>query len=181
MAGEQPYQGPGAAAGPGEAGDADDPDVVDPGWATPGPRATVIAVVVALALLAPTVVAAPARYKAVDASRQHDAERWVAHALDVMEPDAAIVSWWSYSTPLWYAQRVQGQRPDITIIDDRTRLDENLGGLTEAIDANLGTRPVYVLRADPREVKLLADRYELQYIDGNDASMLTRVLGLKGS
>ena len=125
VAGEQPYQGPGAAAGPGEAGDADDPDVVDPGWATPGPRATVIAVVVALALLVPTVVAAPARYKAVDASRQHDAERWVAHALDVMEPDAAIVSWWSYSTPLWYAQRVQGRRPDITMIDDRTRLDEN--------------------------------------------------------
>ena len=47
-----------------------------------------------------------------------------------MEPDAAVISWWSYSTPLWYAQRVQGERPDITIIDDRTRLDENVCGLT---------------------------------------------------
>ena len=43
----------------------------------------------------------------------------------------AIVSWWSYSTPLWYAQRVEGERPDVAIIDDRTRLDENLGGLTD--------------------------------------------------
>ena len=87
-----------------------------------------------------------------------------------MEPDSVIVSWWSYSTPLWYEQRVLGKRPDITIIDDRTRLDENLGGLTDAIDANLGKRPVYVLRLDQREVKLLADRYELDYIDGTDAT-----------
>ena len=98
-----------------------------------------------------------------------------------MEPDSVIVSWWSYSTPLWYEQRVLGKRPDITIIDDRTRLDENLGGLTDAIDANLGKRPVYVLRLDQREVKLLADRYELEYIDGSDASSLTKVIAKKGS
>ena len=64
-------------------------------------------------------------------SRQHGAARWADHVLDVMEPDAVILSWWSYSTPLWYEQRVEGKRPDIEIIDDRTRLDENLGGLTD--------------------------------------------------
>ena len=47
------------------------------------------------------------------------------------------------------------------------------------IDANLGRRPVYVLRLDRREVKLLADRYELDYIDGIDASSLTRVIRRK--
>ena len=78
------------------------------------------------------------RFKAVDESRQHVAANWADHVLDVMEPTRSILSWWSYSTPLWYAQRVQGKRPDIAIIDDRTRLDENLGGLTETIDANLG-------------------------------------------
>jgi len=91
------------------------------------------------------------------------------------------VSWWSYSTPLWYAQLVEGRRPDIAIIDDRTRLDENLGGITDVIDANLPTRPVFVIRADPREVQLLADRYVLDYVDGLDASMLTRVLGRRGA
>ena len=35
--------------------------------------------------------------------------------------------WWSYSTPLWYAQLVEGLRPDIWIVDDRTSLDEDLG------------------------------------------------------
>ena len=129
----------------------------------------------------PTAAAAGTRFKAVDESRQHVAANWVSHVFDVAEPNAAILSWWSYSTPLWYAQRVQGERPDVAIIDDRTRLDEDLGGLTETIDANLGKRPVYVIRADPREVKLLADRYELDYIDGTDASKLTRVIGLKGA
>ena len=44
-----------------------------------------------------------------------------------MEPNAVIVSWWSYSTPLWYAQVIEGRRPDIDIIDDRTRLDREPG------------------------------------------------------
>jgi len=154
-------------------------EATDPGWDTHGRRTGIIAVIVAVALLVPTLVAAPDRYRAVDASRQHDAQTWVSHAFDAMEPDAVVVSWWSYSSPMWYAQRVMGERPDITIIDDRTRLDENLGGLTDAIDANLGSRPVYVLRNDPREVKLLGERYDLQFIDGTDASSLTRVIGLK--
>ena len=42
-----------------------------------------------------------------------------------------------YSTPLWYAQHVEGRGPDVTIIDDRTRLDEDLGDVTDVIDANL--------------------------------------------
>ena len=28
-------------------------------------------------------------------------------------PDAVVISWWSYSTPLWYGQLVEGRRPDI--------------------------------------------------------------------
>ncbi len=151
------------------------------GWAPPGPRTSVIAVVVAIALLVPTLLAVPARQKAVDLSDQHDAQTWVDRAFKTMPPDSVVVSWWSYSTPMWYAQRVMGERPDITILDDRTRIDENLGGLTDVIDANLGKRPVYVIRADPREVKLLADTYDLEYIDGTDASRLTRVIDRKSS
>ena len=47
------------------------------------------------------------------------------------------------ASPLWYAQLIEARRPDI---DDRTRLDEHLGELTDVIDANLATRPVYVIR-----------------------------------
>ncbi len=94
-----------------------------------------------------------------------------------MEPDSLIVSWWSFSTPLWYAQRVEGRRPDIAIVDDRTRLDDNLGSVEDVIDANLGKRPVYVIRIDPLEVAALDERYDLDYVDGYDATMLTRVIG----
>ncbi|MEO8572196.1 MAG: DUF2723 domain-containing protein [Chloroflexota bacterium] len=135
-----------------------------------------LAFLLAIALLVPTIIALPARAAQVDQRRGMDASTWTTHVLDTLEPDAVIVSWWSYSTPLWYAHLVLGERPDITIIDDRTRLDENLGGLTDVIDANLGKRPVYVIRADRNEVALLASRYELDYIDGVDASALTKVI-----
>jgi hypothetical protein len=151
---------------------------------TPGDsrtRAGLLAMLIALALVAPTLVAIPTRYPTIDSRRRLEAVTWTAHVVATLAPDAVIVSWWSYSTPLWYAQRVEGERPDVTIIDDRTRLDENLGGLTDVIDANLGKRPVYVIRDDRNEVALLASRYDLQYIDGSDASALTRVIGLKAS
>ncbi|MEA2632732.1 MAG: hypothetical protein QOE66_2951 [Chloroflexota bacterium] len=144
-------------------------------------RAGLIATLIAVALVAPTLIAIPTRYPTIDSRRRLEAVTWTAHVVATLAPDAVIVSWWSYSTPLWYAQRVEGERPDVTIIDDRTRLDENLGGLTDVIDANLGKRPVYVIRDDRNEVALLASRYDLQYIDGSDASALTRVIGLKGS
>ena len=144
-------------------------------------RGSILAVIIAIALLVPTLVDLPARFRANDMSGQQGAARWADHVLDVMEPDGVILSWWSYSTPLWYEHLVEGKRPDIEVIDDRTRLDLNLGGLTETIDRYLGQRPVYVMRLDKREVALLAQRYDLDYIDGTDASSLTRVIGLKSA
>jgi hypothetical protein len=91
-----------------------------------------------------------------------------------MERDAVIVSWWSYSTPLWYAQAVEGRRPDIDIIDDRTRLDRNLGDIYDVIDANLGQRPVYVIRIEPEDFTGLRERYVL---DGNGMTVLSEVVG----
>lgn len=137
---------------------------------------TAVAALLAILLLVPTALAVPGRFDAVNASRETDAPRWVDLALTAMEPDAVVVSWWSYSTPLWYAQHIEGRRTDITIVDDRTRLDEALGDITDVIDANLGRRPVYVIRDDPREVVLLAERYVLQPILGPDARFLTRVV-----
>ncbi len=134
-------------------------------------------VALAILLIVPTAVAIPSRHREVDRSAETEAATWVDLALDAVEDDAVIVSWWSYSTPLWYAQRVEGRRPDVAIIDDRTRLDEDLGDIYDVIDANLPQRPVYVIRADPLEVSGLAGRYELAPILGPDARFLTRVVG----
>jgi hypothetical protein len=142
-------------------------------------RGAILAPLLGLMLLVPTLAVVSDRYQAVDMSRRTEASTWVDHVMDTVEPNAVILSWWSYSTALWYAQCVEGQRPDVAIVDDRTRLDENLGGLEDVIDANLGRRPVYVLRLDPREVSGLADRYQLDYIDGTDATQLTKVNALR--
>ena len=97
-----------------------------------------------------------------------------------------IVSWWSYSTPLWYAQLIEGRRPDIFIVDDRTRLDQNLGDLTTVIDGNLGKRPVYVIRIDQNEMALLQSRYNLTPLASPRAGNVlpgdaTRLVGPAGS
>lgn len=133
----------------------------------------------ALVLVSPTLLSIPERFDAVDERDDRAAQEWVDDALAAMEPDSVIVSWWSYSTPLWYAQRVEGRRPDLVIIDDRTRLDEGLGDITDVIDARLGRNPVYVIRDDASEVALLEERYELDPIGGVDAHDLTRVLRLR--
>lgn len=141
----------------------------------------VIATALAVLMLVPTAVAAPGRLDRFDRSGDVGARLWVEHALRVMRQDAVIVSWWSYSTPLWYAQLVEGRRPDIDIIDDRTRLDRNLGDIYDVIDANLPTRPVYVIRIERNEIEGLKNRYLLDVIDGSEASVLTRIIGSRES
>ncbi|MGH2476206.1 MAG: hypothetical protein ACRDIL_13175, partial [Candidatus Limnocylindrales bacterium] len=139
-----------------------------------------IALVLAVVLLVPTAVALPDRLSIVDRSRDVAARRWVDNAFERVARDAVILSWWSYSTTLWYAQHVEGRRPDIAIIDDRTRLDEHLGELTAVIDANLPARPVYVIRSDPAEIVALERRYVLEPVDGPTAAFLTRVVARRG-
>jgi len=135
----------------------------------------IMAAALAVVLLVPTAADIPARFRAIDRSHDTGAPGWVDRAVTLMAPNAVIVSWWSYSTPLWYAQWVEGRLPDIDIIDDRTRLDLSLGDVTDVIDATLPTRPVYVIRVDQTEIARLEQRYSLVYLDGSNAMGLTQV------
>ena len=140
-------------------------------------RAALPVALLAAVMLAPTLLAIPNRLASVDESRDRLAGAWLDRVLPLLEQDAVVVSWWSYSTPLWYAQKVEGRRPDIFIADDRTRLDLGLGGPSDVIDANLGQRPVYVLRQNPAEIDELARRYELETLTSQEAGLLVRVVG----
>ncbi|MEX2011118.1 MAG: DUF2723 domain-containing protein, partial [Chloroflexota bacterium] len=134
------------------------------------------AVLLAAVLLLPTAIELPTRARQVDESKNVAAQRWLATTLGAMEPNAVVVSWWSYSTSLWYAQRVEGRRPDIRIVDDRTRLDEHLGDVTDVVKTALGEgRPAYVIRADSREIAALAELYDLERVGPTDGSLI-RVL-----
>jgi hypothetical protein len=102
------------------------------------------ATVLALALGLP-VGSVVVHYRSHDQSRNYEADRWVTSVHEALPRDSVLISWWSYSTPLWYHRWVLGARPDITIIDERNILDDGYRTMTRAINAFLGERPVYVV------------------------------------
>jgi hypothetical protein len=74
-----------------------------------------------------------------------DADLWVASVHDILPEDAVIISWWSYSTPLWYHRWVRGERPDVLILDERNILDDGYSTIDGAITHFLPLRPVYIV------------------------------------
>ena len=132
-------------------------------------------------LLAPSLLAFPARATLVDRSGDRSAVVWSDDVLAALEPNAVVVSWWSYSTTLWYATIVDGRRPDILIIDDRNRLDQNLGDLTHVIDLYIATRPVYLIRNGTSELGALAGRFDLSPLAGSNAANVLQVTPRAGA
>jgi len=113
----------------------------------------------------------------VDQSADTRAADWSRWTFQVVEPDAVLVSWWGYSTPLWYRQLILGERPDVRVIDDRTRLDESLGSVDDVIRANLGRRPVYLVRLDEDTIDL-EQRWQVEVVPDPDGTQpLLRVVG----
>jgi hypothetical protein len=151
-------------------------------WTGGGPSGRLIrplsVVAIAGLLLAPSLLALPTRADSSAVDRTHDraAQVWVDAVLGALEPNAVVVSWWSYSTPLWYATIVDGRRPDILIIDDRNRLDQNLGELNDVIDKYIATRPVYLIRNGSNELGQLAGRYSVVPLGSPVATNVLRVL-----
>ena len=103
-------------------------------------------------------------YEAHDASTNRDADAWVASVHALLPPNAVVVSWWSYSTALWHHRWVLGERPDVTIIDERDILDDGYRTMNNAIRAHFGRRPVYVVLPD-WERRAVTERWELSTVD----------------
>jgi Protein O-mannosyl-transferase TMEM260-like len=64
--------------------------------------------------------------------------------------DAAIVAWWSVTTPLWYTQAVEGRRPDLTVVSAGSTVVEEIERFRTA------DRPVLIIQLDG-EVKKARD------------------------
>ena len=135
----------------------------------------------AVILIVPSLVDLPQRSRSVDRAQDHAGQQWMDAVMTSLESDAVVISWWSYSTPLWYGQIVAGRRPDIEIIDDRNRLDRNLGELDQVIDMFIATRPVYVIRNDPNDLTQLRLRYTLSPLGPGAVSNVYRVYAGPGS
>jgi len=118
-----------------------------------------------LALLGLAAGPAIDRYDSLDASKDTRGRQLLEATFEALEPEAVVISWWSFSTPLWYGQHVEGRRSDVTVIDDRAVLDEGYGDVSAAIEAYLDERPVYVIRLD-RDLKALEEAYLLELVPG---------------
>ncbi len=158
-------------------------DLALKGWALlrPGARptnvwSTVITGVAAVLLLLPVLSPVADRYDSVDQSGDTAAREWLDATLAALEPDPVVLSWWSYSTPLWYGRWVEGARPDMTIIDDRTVLDQQLGDMGDIIDGYLDTRPVYLIRLED-DLPQFRERFQLEAVPGIPHGRVWRVVG----
>ena len=140
-----------------------------------------VSVAMCVALVGPAVIAAPATRLGVDQSTDTRAADWSRWTFQVAEPDAVLVTWWGFSTPLWYRQIVLGERPDVRVIDDRTRLDESLGSVDDVIRANLGVRPIYLVRLT-RDVPELEQHWQVDVVaDPVGTQPLLRVVGARAA
>ena len=162
-----------------EAGDEDETGQPGtPAWWHPARLgAALLTVSLAGLLVVPTLAGLQVRAELADSSHDTAARQWVSAVLADVEPDAVIVSWWSRSTVLWYAQFVDHQRPDVMVIDDRTRLDLDYGEATDVIARFLGSRPVYVIRANAYDLRKVSDLFDLAPVGGPTTTNLYRVLG----
>jgi Protein of unknown function (DUF2723) len=132
-------------------------------------------------LLVPAISDLDSRRADADRSRETFAARWLAEALPAIPQGAVLVSWWSTSTPLWYAQHVEGQRPDLFIVDDRTMLDLDLGRAPDVVRRYLGSRPVCVIRANDRDLEELTGQFAMTKLVGDGSTAVYEVTGILGA
>lgn len=135
-----------------------------------------LAVAAAVVLIVPAIVAVPVRFNGVDESNDHSARQWLESLGHALPANAVIVSWWSYSTPLWYGQYVEGWRRDVTVIDDRTILDQNLGNVEQVVDSYFGKRPVFLIRV-AYDYPAFRERYVLSPLPGVNGEAVYEVDG----
>lgn len=138
-------------------------------------RRVVVAAVAAVLVIGPPLAAVVDRLPRVDQSDDRVARTWLEQ-MDQLPQNAVVVSWWSYSTTLWYAQYVEGWRPDITVVDDRTMLDQNLGSVDDVLASYVGRRPVYLIRL-ASDLPDYETRWELALVEEVRGGPVFEVIG----
>jgi len=84
---------------------------------------------------------------------------YVESILTAAPPNALVLSSWHWSTPLWYLQRVEAQRPDVEVRYVFPRSSSLAQDWADEISAALPTRPVVVTSFYPNEYGALPYRF----------------------
>jgi hypothetical protein len=80
-------------------------------------------------------------FNGLDQSKNYSAHEFAQETFNNILPNGVIISWWSYSTPLWYLQKVESIRKDVQIY--------NLSHYQwEAqVEKEISNKPVYLIEA----------------------------------
>jgi Protein O-mannosyl-transferase TMEM260-like len=129
----------------------------------PGPAARrgaiAIAGAIALVLVARLAIS---NWEASDRSAERGGDAYVAAVMDALPADAAILSIWDSSTPLWHARFVLGERPDVLVVDDTNIVYEGWGSRENRIASLICDRPVFILRLDDADLVPTREAYRLE-------------------
>jgi Protein O-mannosyl-transferase TMEM260-like len=119
----------------------------------PSPLAGIAAVAFALAL-------AVTNWQAADRSGDSSGDAFVETVFRTLPENAAILSEWDASTPLWHARYVLGHRPDVLIVDDTNIVYDGWATRERRIASLICERPVFILRL--RDADLQPTRAEFR-------------------
>jgi hypothetical protein len=101
-------------------------------------------------------------WERADRSQDRSAEVYVDAILEALPADAAILTQWDASTPLWHATLVLGRRPDVLVVDDTNVVYEGWGSRERRIEALICERPVYILRLNELDLLPTRELYRLE-------------------
>ena len=122
--------------------------------AVAGPVAAIAGAAFAVALIAGNLPAA-------DKSTDRSARTFVDMVWAALPENAAILSFWGTSPPLWHAQQVLGERPDVLVVDDTNVVYEGWGTREARIAALICTRPVFILPVNRSILDPTAKLYDI--------------------
>ncbi len=96
-----------------------------------------------------------------DRSTDHTADAWVDDAFAVLPANAAILSYWGASTPLWHATLVEGRRPDVLVVDDTNIVYEGWGTREARIASLICSRPVFIIHLGEADLDVTRQQFRL--------------------
>lgn len=121
-------------------------------------------------------------WQASDRSADRSAEAYVDGVLAALPQDAAILTEWDVSTPLWHAQLVLGRRPDILVVDDTNIVYDRWDTREARIASLICDRPVFALRIREEDLGPTRADYRVEPVTtlfvalGGPSAAVTRTL-----
>jgi hypothetical protein len=115
----------------------------------------------AAALVFAAVLAA-VNWSASDRSDDRSGQAYVDAVFAALPKDAAILSYWDASTPLWHGQLVEGSRPDVLVVDDTNIVYEGWVTRERRIASLICERPVFILRLSDGDLAPTRQAFQLE-------------------